>query len=66
MCKDKTSGIDMGEFLDAERIAKITGKKKSTAYKIIQQMNELLAAKGLYIVRGRILARHFYKFIGYI
>lgn len=47
------------QFLSAEDIANITGRKPSFCYKLIRQLNEELAAKGFLVVRGRVPTGYF-------
>lgn len=46
-------------YYNAEDIARLTGKSVSTAYKIMQQLNQELKSKGYLIINGRIPKKYF-------
>lgn len=46
-------------FLTAEEVAKILGRSKSYAYKIIREMNEELESKGYKTVTGKVVLKFF-------
>ncbi len=53
-------------LLSADDVKNALGISKSKAYKIIQQMNKDMKAKGYYTVSGRISAKYFAEqFYGY-
>lgn len=51
----------MPNFLNVSDIMRILGVKKTTAYSIIQQLNNELTAKGYYVKRGRVDSNYFSK-----
>lgn len=46
-------------FLTAEDVAKILGRSKAYAYKIIKEMNTELEAKGYRVVNGKVVLKFF-------
>ncbi len=52
------------EFLDAIKIAKITGLSKSRASAIIQDINRGLRDKGFKTIKGRVLKTEFEQTFG--
>lgn len=46
-------------LLDVCDVIAMTGVSEATAYKIIREMNEELAQKGFYIVRGKVNSTYF-------
>jgi len=53
--------LDMGEHVNAQDIACTLGVSRSTAYKIIRNLNIELQKKGYLVVSGRVSKRYFMK-----
>ena len=49
------------KLLGATDVCEILGVSRSTAYRIIKQLNDQLEKKGKIIVAGKISARYFYE-----
>lgn len=51
-------------FLDVEDVMRITGRKETKSYSIIQQLNEELKAKGKITIQGKVPRKYFFERIG--
>ncbi len=48
-------------FINAQEICQITGISKSSAYRLIKDLNDELNKKGFITFRGRVSRDYFYK-----
>jgi len=49
------------QFLKAEDVAEITGRKPSYCYKLIRQLNDELSSKGYLVIRGQVQTAYFFE-----
>lgn len=47
------------QFLTAEDLQEITGRKPSYCYKLIRQLNDELSSKGYLVIRGQVQTAYF-------
>lgn len=47
------------QFLTAEDVQKITGRKPSYCYKVIRQLNDELKQQGYLVIRGQVQTTYF-------
>lgn len=51
-------------FLDVKDVMKITGKKESKSYSLIQQLNKELKEQGKIIIQGKVPKKYFFERVG--
>lgn len=49
------------QFLTADDLQEITGRKPSYCYKIIRQLNEELRDQGYLVIRGQVQSAYFFE-----
>lgn len=55
----KGDTIEVSKFIRPDDICQLLGCSRSTAYQMIRQLNQELAAKGIITVSGRVSRRYF-------